>query len=159
MSNRRHVVVASARIGATPKRLYDIIADYRSGHPRILPGRFSDLRVERGGVGAGTIIRFQVRLFGRAQTFRAAVSEPDPGRVLVETNLEGRHAITTFTIRGTAEGDGAEVTIATELTVRSGVAGSLERFLTTRALRSLYKEELTRLASCVAASAGPLSPF
>ena len=86
--------------------------------------------------------------------FLAAISEPEPGRVLIETNHEGRHAITTFTVSGTADGRKADVTIATELTERTGVAGVLERFLTTRTLRPRYKEELARLAWCAAVSTG-----
>ena len=51
-----HRITASARIPAAPKRVYDILADYREGHRCILPKRFSDVTVERGGFGAGTII-------------------------------------------------------------------------------------------------------
>jgi hypothetical protein len=40
---------------------------------------------EHGGIGAGTIIRFQMSIFGRKQTVRAAITEPEPGCVLVET--------------------------------------------------------------------------
>ncbi len=72
---------------APADRVYAIIADYRNGHPHILPKQFRNLTVEQGGVGAGTIIRFEVRVFGQTQHFRAVVSEPEPGRVLVEENL------------------------------------------------------------------------
>jgi hypothetical protein len=49
-------VVASAHIAAAPAQVYAIIANYREGHPRILPKEFSGLTVEQGGIGAGTII-------------------------------------------------------------------------------------------------------
>ena len=81
-------VSVSARIPAPSGRIYGIIADYRNGHPHILPPAFSNLEVEQGGVGAGTIIRFNVRALGRTQLFRSVVTEPEPGRVLVETNVE-----------------------------------------------------------------------
>ena len=146
--NRRHVVTASAHIDAAPKSVYGIVADYRTGHPRIVPDTFSDLTVERGGVGDGTIIRFKMRVFGRTQSFRAAVTEPEPGRILVETDLDSNGAITTFTVNPGAGSGTSEVTITTELPVRSGLLGAIERFLTTRFLRPLYIKELALLAEC-----------
>src|SRR6266403_913529 len=91
-------VTTSAIIPAPAKQLYAIIADYRNGHPHIIPKPyFTYLEVEQGGIGAGTIIRFQMRVLGRTQNFRAVVTEPDPGRVLVETN-NGGESVTTFTV-------------------------------------------------------------
>ena len=148
----RHRVTASARIAAAPRRVYDVLADYQHGHRHILPTRFSDLTVERGGFGAGTIIRFRLRVGGRRQTFRAAVTEPDPGRVLAETNLEGKVAVTTFTVASAGAGEISNVTIETELPVRGGMLGAIERFLATRALQPLYREELRRLAAFVSTS-------
>ena len=60
-----HLVTAAACIDAAPERVYAIIADYHRGHAGILPHEFSGLSVERGGVGAGTIIRFRMRVMGR----------------------------------------------------------------------------------------------
>jgi hypothetical protein len=140
-------VAASARIAATPARVYRVLADYRHGHRDILPDRFSNLTVERGGIGAGTIIRFRLRLGGRTHTFRAAVTEPEPGRVLAETNLEGPVAVTTFTVAAEAGGESSTVTIATDLPVRTGIRGAIERFLATKALQPLYGEQLRRLAA------------
>ena len=142
-----HRITASARIAAAPKRVYDLIADYRQGHPRILPRQFSDLTVERGGFGAGTIIRFKMRIAGRTQTFRAAITEPDPGRVLVETDLDSNLAVTTFTVTPADAGQSSDVSIATDLPVRTGPLGLVERLVTTRVLQPLYKEELRRLAT------------
>src|SRR6476659_6721192 len=79
----RHTVSASAVIPARRERIYSLISNYKDGHQRILPKQFTSLQVEEGGVGAGTVIRFQMSLLGRKQTFRAAVTEPEPGRVLV----------------------------------------------------------------------------
>src|SRR6476619_4413817 len=93
-----HVVTASARIASAPERVYAIIADYKNGHPRILPKQFLGLAVEQGGVGAGTVINFQMRAFGRIVTNRSAVTEPEPGRVLVETELGGKGIVTPFTV-------------------------------------------------------------
>jgi polyketide cyclase/dehydrase/lipid transport protein len=142
----KHIVSASATIPARRERVYSLIADYQDGHPRILPKQFTSLVVEQGGVGAGTIIRFQMRIFGRKQTFRAAITEPDPGRVLVETNLDANGAVTTFTVNpGSAPAD-SHVTISTELRVRSGFLGKIEKTLSTLLLRPTYVQELENLA-------------
>ena len=142
----RHTVSASAVIPARRERIYSLISNYKDGHRRILPKQFTSLQVEEGGVGAGTVIRFQMSLLGRKQTFRAAVTEPEPGRVLVETYLDSNGAVTTFTVNpGSAPAD-SRVTISTELPVRAGFFGKIERTLTTLLLRPIYVKELENLA-------------
>ena len=140
-------VTASTYIKASTEQVYAILADYHAGHPHILPKPyFSGLQVEQGGIGAGTVIRFQMHVLGKTQTFRAAIAEPEPGRVLVETNLPSG-AVTTFTIDPRAEGQHSRVTITTELETRDGLLGLLERFLTTVTLRRIYAQELGLLAA------------
>ena len=142
----RHFITASAIIPARRERVYSILANYKEGHPRILPRQFRELIVEQGGTGAGTVIRFQMSVFGKKQTFRAAITEPEPGRVLVETDLDANGAVTTFIVDpGTAPAD-SRVTISTEVAVRSGVAGFLEKRLSTLLLRSICVKELANLA-------------
>ena len=142
----KHIVSASAIIPARRERVYSLIANYNDGHPRILPKQFRRLVVEQGGVGSGTVIRFQMSVFGRKQTFRAAITEPEPGRVLVETDLDANGAVTTFTVNpGGAPAD-SHVTISTELRVRGGLLGKLEKALTTLLLRPMYLKELENLA-------------
>lgn len=148
MTNKpeRHTVSASAVIPARRERVYSLIANYNDGHPRILPKQFTSLVVEQGGVGAGTVIRFQMSLLGRKQTVRAAVTEPEPGRVLVETDLDTNGAVTTFSVNpGGAPAD-SYVTISTVLPVREGFLGKLEKTLTTLLLRPMYVKELENLA-------------
>jgi hypothetical protein len=148
-----HRFSASALIQAPAGDLYAIIADYHHGHPHILPKPpFVSLAVEQGGTGEGTVIRVEVRVLSRPQTFRAVVTEPEPGRVLVETNDNGY--VTTFTVEPRAEGQQAYVTIATEMTGRAGVMGSLERWFVTRLLRPVYVRELEQLAAVAAQRAG-----
>lgn len=139
-------VRASARIDAPPARVYGIIADYRNGHPYILPRQFRNLVVEAGGIGTGTIIRFEVRAFGMTRTLRAAITEPQPGRVLVESNVEGDSSVTTFTVEPVEGGRACEVTIETRLGTKPGILGSIERVMSSRLLKSLYREELALLA-------------
>jgi Polyketide cyclase / dehydrase and lipid transport len=144
-ANPTYLVSATARLNAPPRRVYDTIANYHTGHPRILPKRFRNLTVEKGGVGAGTVIRFQVKVFGRTDTFRAEITEPEPGRVLVEKNILGSDSVTTFIVEPGTEPSEALVTIQTELHVRSGWAGAIERFMTERVLSPMYAEELRLL--------------
>lgn len=141
----RYTVTATAHIDAPPDRLYGIIADYHTGHPSILPKPFRNLVIERGGVGAGTIIRFEVHAYGTVTKCRAFVSEPEPGRVLVETNVEPTESPTTFAVDPAANG-GSAVTITTETQSRDGLAGVIERWMSTRFLKKLYAEELELLA-------------
>ena len=138
-------IVESALVKAPPARAYALIADYRDGHRRIVPPRaFKWLRVDSGGTGAGTAIAFEMRVLGTSTVARAMVSEPQPGRVLVEADVDGR-VITTFTVdpRGPSA---CHVTIATTVKPRAGIAGWIEAFVTRRILPPLYREELQRLA-------------
>ncbi len=93
-------VKAAAVLDACPEDVYATIADYQHGHPNILPKEsLYDLQVEQGGYGAGTIIRFKVKALGVEQTAYQRVSEPEPGRVLVEQDIDSaRNARTTFTV-------------------------------------------------------------
>jgi hypothetical protein len=143
----KHVVTVSSLIPARPERVYPLIANYHDGHARILPKQLSGLTVEQGtGVGAGTVIRYEASVLGKRQTMRAVVTEPEPGRVLVESSLDADGPVTTFTVNpGTAPAD-SHVTISTELAVRGGLMGSVERRFSTFLLRSMYAKELQNLA-------------
>jgi hypothetical protein len=144
-------VEQSAEIAASAARAYALVADYRSGHPRMLPPKvFTALEIEAGGIGAGTIIRFQMKTLGRTTTYRAAISEPEPGRRLLETVLD-EPIRTTFLVEPLSA-DACRVTIRTEMPTRSGLFGWAERILATRFLRTIYAEELSRLAALVQAS-------
>src|ERR1035441_9538434 len=137
----KHVISASANIPAPPARVYSIVANYRDEHPHILPRQFSGLTVDEGGIGAGTIIRFNMRLLGRKQSFRAAVTEPKPGRVLVENYLDANGTVTTFIVDSGLVPGQSQVTISTELVVRDGLFGNIERFLSTKLLQPIYRSQ------------------
>ena len=142
-----YTVVASADMDAPPDRVYAIIADYRNGHPHILPKQFRNLTVEKGGIGAGSVIRFEVRALGQTQRFKGVVTEPEPGRVLVEEYSEPASSKTTFLVEKSPSGSGTRVTFTTEMTSRTGLAGTIERFVSTRFMKKLYAEELGLLAA------------
>jgi hypothetical protein len=122
--------------------VYHLISDYREHHrpEGFLPPAFTDLVVEKGGVGEGTVVRFSSRLGGRSQTVTAAISEPQPGRVLVETSpgLE-----TTFTVEPAGD-QRARVRFDTVFEV-GGLSGLLVRLFGSRMLRPVYADELERL--------------
>ncbi|MDZ7623432.1 MAG: SRPBCC family protein [Ignavibacteriaceae bacterium] len=135
----------SAKISSSPKVVYEIIADYRNSHPKILPKPpFVSLIVEQGGVGAGTIARVQMKVMGKLQTFRTVVTEPEPGKVLVETNDTGY--ITTFTVEPRDNGKNSFVTFTTEISDSSSFVKKLEFRLTKLLLIPVYKKELKNLA-------------
>jgi Polyketide cyclase / dehydrase and lipid transport len=139
---------AEARVHAPAQRVYDMIADYRNGHPRIIPPKyFTSLDVEEGGVGDGTVIRFTMRVLGSERTARARVTEPQPGRVLVETELT-TGLVTTFTVApvGTSA---ADVKIETKMPQGPGIRGTVERWVAKAMLPRIYRDELALLASQV----------
>src|ERR1700736_371250 len=90
------VVSAERAIDAPADVVYRYVADMRDHHPRYLPAAFSDFRVESGGVGAGTITRFPVTAGGRSREYRMRVDEPEPGRVLTESDTASSLVTTTM---------------------------------------------------------------
>lgn len=129
-------------VGAPAEHTYRCIADFRVHHPRFLPPAFSDLLVEQGGVGAGTIYTFRLTAGGRTRGYRMRVEEPDPGRRMVESDTESSLA-TTWTV--TPEGQACRVRIETRWQGAGGVGGVFERLFAPRVLRGIYADELERL--------------
>jgi hypothetical protein len=138
-----HIISASALIDAPAKRVYDVIADYKEGHPQIIPKPpFVSLSVKEGGFGAGTRIHVEMKVFGKVQGFNAVVSEPEPGRVLVETDSE-HGVVTTFTVE--PRDSNSYVTIRTEMKVPDGLSGKIQKWIFTKVLNPTYKKELQML--------------
>jgi len=137
---------SSAVIRAPARVVYGLLADYQGGHPRILPPRyFPWLKVERGGVGAGTVIRFKMRAFGATREIQSVITEPEPGRTLVETD-QGSGARTRFTVLEEVAGETCRVEIETVWEAK-GVRGWIEQMTAPPFLRRVYQEELTSLAA------------
>ncbi len=132
---------AERTIASPADRVFRILADYRNHHPRILPPSIHDLTVEEGGTGEGTVIRYSLRLLGRDQATRASVTEPEPGRVLVETILD-RDFVTAFTV----DPAGAECHVRIESRANTpGVQGIIERLTVPRMLKPMYERELENI--------------
>jgi uncharacterized protein YndB with AHSA1/START domain len=136
------LVSAERTVDAPADTVYGYLADMREHHPRFLPPAFSDFEVESGGVGDGTIVRFQMTAGGRVRHYRMQVAEPAPGRVLTETDTNSS-LITTFTV--TPEAGVSRVRISTTWEGAGGVGGFFERMFAPRVMRGIYADELERL--------------
>jgi hypothetical protein len=136
-------VVASAErsIDAPADEVYSYLADMHQ-HQQFLPPAFSDFQIEQGGVGAGTVTSFKITAGGRTRSYRMQVSEPTPGRTLVETDT-GSSLVTTFNV--TPQGDKSLVSVTTSWDGASGIGGVFERTFAPPAVRRLYVEALDRL--------------
>jgi hypothetical protein len=144
---------AERHIDAPARRVYSYIADFREHHRKFLPSQFSDLEVETGGVGAGTVHRFKMTLGGRTTAYRVRVGEPIPGRMLIESD-PARRMLTTFTVDPQPDG-GSRVRIETRW-FTDGFRGLVERLIAPPMLRSVYRDELRLLDRYAAAfSASP----
>jgi len=137
----------SATLNARPQDVYAIIADYHNGHPRIVPPEtFSDMQVEQGGYGEGTVIRFKMKSLGVVQEFHHHVTEPEPGRVLVEQDIDSpQHVVTTFTVTPVENGQKSHVEITTVMNASPGVRGVIERFVVSVLNPRVYRQELKLL--------------
>lgn len=142
-------VEVSGLIPVRPEVVYAVLADYRVGHPAILPKPyFTELTVERGGRGAGTQVRTRLVVMGVARTFQLTVSEPEPGRVLMEAD-EQAGVVTTFTVEPLDDGQQTRVIIVTEAQTSPGLLGVLEQWLNPPIMRRIYNKELQQLAEVV----------
>ena len=67
---------------------------------------------------------------GKTRALRATISEPEPGRVLVETYQESQ-TVTTSTVVPHGDGKQLQVTFTTEFPMRSGLLGIVQRAFAT----------------------------
>lgn len=132
---------AERTIDAPADAVYRYLADMHK-HPHFLPPAFTDFRVEEGGVGEGTVTAFTVTAGGRTRAYRMRVTEPEPGRTLVESDANSS-LVTTFHVEPR---DGKSLaSISTSWDGASGVGGFFERTFAPRAMRRIYLDELDRL--------------
>jgi hypothetical protein len=128
-------------VRAAPEVVWDIFTDYHDLHPRVLPRpAFGALVVERGGRGAGTVFTVELREGPRTRKMRMNVTEPQPGRVLMESDQDS-DLVTTFTVEPSDGGRDSRVTITTRWT-RGGLRGWLERTFGPALMRPVFRAEL-----------------
>ena len=142
--NRYHVE-ASAVIDAPAALVYAIVADYKDGHQAILPRPyFVSVDVLEGGTGAGTKLKVTMKVMGQDFVFNEEVTEPEPGRVLVEADNEAGLS-TTFTFEPLSDTQ-TRVTISTVGKASPGIKGWLEKMMNPMIMGKIYRQELENLA-------------
>jgi uncharacterized protein YndB with AHSA1/START domain len=132
---------AERTIDAPADAVYGYLADMNQ-HPRFLPPAFSDFQVEEGGVGAGTVTSFMITAGGRKRAYRMRITEPAPGRTLVESDTNSS-LVTTFNVE--PQDSRSLVRISTSWDGAAGIGGFFERTFAPRALRRMFLDELERL--------------
>ena len=136
---------AERLIAAAPASVYAVLADYTTEHPRIMPASlFSDLEVETGGVGAGTVFHITLRMPGRRQRLHMRVGEPEPGQVLTETNLD-TGVVTRFSVASEDGGRRTLARIASEWETAGGLRGLADRLVTPLLLGRIFARQLRQL--------------
>ena len=138
-----------AKVQASAERTIDAPADVVYGyladmhqHPKFLPPAFSGFQVVEGGVGAGTVTTFAVTAGGRTRNYRMNVTEPVPGRTLVESDANSS-LVTTFNVE--PQGAKSLVRISTSWDGAGGIGGFFEKTFAPKAMRKIYLDELDRL--------------
>lgn len=122
--------------------VYGYVADLKEHRPHYLASAISEYEVASGGVGEGTVVRFRITAGGRSRAYEMRVAEPEPGRVLTESDTRSS-LVTTFTV---IPNDAvSRVKIVTTWQGAGGVGGIFERLFAPRVLRQVYADELERL--------------
>ena len=135
--------VHSERVINAPANLvYHLFADFVNHHPRFLPPQFTQVQVLKGGYGAGTEYTFTSLFGGGARDFQMRVSEPEPGRVLVESDTRSA-LVTTITVN--PEGTGSRVILETVWESAGGLMGLLETWFAPGMMCRMYEDEFNRL--------------
>ncbi len=138
----QYVVSVSRVINAPATAVYAVFADYHHSHAAVLPWPyFTEIIVEKGGIGAGTEITVKMHVFGAKVTYHMVVTEPEPGRVLQEED-KAAGVLTTFTVDPVNSGQAARVTIHTQARTAPGVRGFIEKLITPPISRKIFNEEL-----------------
>jgi hypothetical protein len=94
-----------------------------------------------------------MKLLGKVRHARARVTEPEPGRVLVET-VDIQDIVTTFRVEPAGE-LASNVTISTVIPPRRGLAGTLERVIVRALLGPVYRDELALIDQVASSDATP----
>lgn len=147
-------VATERRIPAEPATVYAYLAGLSEHRPHYLPTAVSGYEVESGGSGAGTVFRYVLTAGGRNRSYRMVVAEPDPGRVLTESD-SGSSLVTTYTV-SPAAGDASATSVRVETSWQGagGVGGFFERMFAPKVLERVHAEALERLAGYAARQGG-----
>ena len=135
-----------ALIQARPEDVYAVLADYRHEHAHIVPRKYvRNLEVEAGGVGEGTIIRYRARAFGIERPSRAIISEPEPGRMLIEQETTSTLR-TIFTVTPAQHGQQTHVQIASHWQPSRNPFKAIEQLFYPLIMRDMFAQSLQLIA-------------
>lgn len=131
----------SAEFDAPASTIYKILADF-THHEAVLPKPpFTYLKIVEGGIGEGTVIEVQTKALGQTNTVVSRVTEPEPGRVLEEREIDGP-TVTRFVVDALSE-NRSRLTISTSMEPsRGGLLGRIEAAVLPYAIRSAISKEM-----------------
>jgi hypothetical protein len=142
-------------IDARPDAVYQVLADYTTHHPRIMPASlFSNLEVETGGVGAGTIFHITLRTVGKEQQLHMEVAEPEPGQILTETNLD-TGVVTVFRVAPRNGETRTLAQISSEWETDPGLRGLVDRFVAPMLMGRIFGKQLQELSRYMRSAEAP----
>ncbi|WP_371500050.1 SRPBCC family protein [Kitasatospora sp. NBC_00374] len=129
---------------ATPKQVYEALADYTTVRPRLLPAQYSEYEVRAGGTGAGTQVHWRLQATEkRVRDCLFTVTEPSPEK-LVETDANSTMVIT-WTVSAVGE-SGSRVSVEASWQGATGIGGFFERTFAPKGLNRIHDAVLAKLA-------------
>ncbi|MEV8526279.1 MULTISPECIES: SRPBCC family protein [unclassified Streptomyces] len=135
-------------IAADPETVFDTLADYKDGRPKLLPEHFSEYQVREGGDGEGTLVHWKLQATSkRVRDCLLEVTEPTDGQ-LVEKDRNSS-MVTTWTVTPAGEGR-SKVVVSSVWNGAGGIGGFFERAFAPKGLGRIYDAMLDKLAAEVA---------
>ncbi|WP_406505197.1 SRPBCC family protein [Streptomyces sp. NBC_00212] len=131
-------------VAADPETVFDTLADYKDGRPKLLPEHFSEYQVREGGDGEGTLVHWKLQATSkRVRDCLLEVTEPTNGQ-LVEKDRNSS-MVTTWTVTPAGEGR-SKVVVSTVWNGAGGIGGFFERTFAPKGLGRIYDAMLAKLA-------------
>ncbi|GGU12646.1 MULTISPECIES: SRPBCC family protein [Streptomyces] len=131
-------------VAADPETVFDTLADYKDGRPKLLPEHFSEYQVREGGDGEGTLVHWKLQATSkRVRDCLLEVTEPTDGQ-LVEKDRNSS-MVTTWTVTPAGEGR-SKVVVSTVWNGAGGIGGFFERTFAPKGLGRIYDAMLAKLA-------------
>ncbi|MFI6051430.1 SRPBCC family protein [Streptomyces violascens] len=131
-------------VAADPETVFDTLADYKGGRPKLLSEHFSEYQVREGGDGEGTLVHWKLQATSkRVRDCLLEVTEPTDGQ-LVEKDRNSS-MVTTWTVTPAGEGR-SKVVVSTVWNGAGGIGGFFERTFAPKGLGRIYDAMLAKLA-------------
>ncbi|MFD7163876.1 SRPBCC family protein [Streptomyces violascens] len=131
-------------VAADPETVFDTLADYKDGRPKLLPEHFSEYQVREGGDGEGTLVHWKLQATSkRVRDCLLEVTEPTDGQ-LVEKDRNSS-MVTTWTVTPAGEGR-SKVVVSAVWNGAGGIGGFFERTFAPKGLGRIYDAMLAKLA-------------